>query len=52
MIKVMVADDNTAICESCFKFLTNDEDIKVVSLAMNGEETLKKYLDINLMYYY
>lgn len=46
MIKVMIADDNTAMCESCFKFLTNDEDIKVVSFAFNGEDALNKYLAV------
>lgn len=45
MIEVMIADDNTALCESCFKFLTKDKEIKIVSYALNGEETLEKYFE-------
>ena len=45
MVKVMIAEDNTDLCKSCFEFLTNDEEIKVISCAEDGEETLKKYLD-------
>jgi len=45
MIKVMIADDSTAIRENCFNFLTKDEDIKVVSFAANGEETIQKYFE-------
>lgn len=46
MVKVMIAEDNTELCKSCFEFLTNDEEIKVISCAEDGEETLKKYLEI------
>ena len=42
----MIAEDNTELCKSCFEFLTNDEEIKVISCAEDGEETLKKYLEI------
>lgn len=45
MIKVMIADDNNAIRESCFNFLAKDEEIKVVSFATNGEETIQKYFE-------
>lgn len=46
MIKVMIADDNPAFCKSCFEFLTKDKDIKVVSYVNDGEEAIKKYLNI------
>ena len=46
MIKVMIAEDNQSICENCFEFLTNDEDIKVVSCTLDGKSTLEKYLEI------
>ena len=43
MIKVMIAEDNIFISKNCFKFLTNDKDIKVISCAYDGEETIKEY---------
>ena len=46
MIKVMIAEDNQNLCENCFEFLTNDEDIKVVSCTLDGKSTLEKYLEI------
>lgn len=46
MIKVMIAEDNKSLCENCFEFLTNDEDIKVVSCTLDGKSTLEKYLEI------
>lgn len=46
MIKVMIAEDNQSLCENCFEFLTNDEDIKVVSCTLDGKSTLEKYLEI------
>lgn len=45
MIKVMIAEDNKFLCKSCFEFLTNDEDIKIVSCATDGEETVKNYFE-------
>ena len=39
MIKVMIAEDNIHISKNCFRFLTNDENIKVVSCTLDGEET-------------
>ena len=46
MIKVMIAEDNIHISKNCFKFLTNDENIKVVSCTLDGEETLKDYFKL------
>ena len=46
MIKVMIAEDNVYISKNCFKFLTNDENIKVVSCTLDGEETIKDYFDL------
>ncbi len=46
MIKVMIAEDNVYISKSCFKFLTNDENIKVVSCTLDGEETIKDYFKL------
>ena len=46
MIKVMIAEDNQSLCENCFEFLTNDEDIKVVSCTLDGKSTLEKYLEM------
>ena len=42
MIKVMIAEDNIFISKNCFKFLTNDKDIKVIACAYDGEEALEK----------
>lgn len=46
MIKVMIAEDNKNLCENCFEFLTNDEDIKIVSCTIDGKKTLEKYLEV------
>ena len=46
MIKVMIAEDNIFISKNCFKFLTNDENIKVISCAYDGEETIKEYFKL------
>lgn len=46
MVKVMIAEDNTELCTSCFEYLTNDDEIKVVSCVKDGEQALKKYLQI------
>ena len=46
MIKVMIAEDNVYISKNCFKFLTNDENIKVVSCTLDGEETIKDYFEL------
>ena len=46
MIKVMIAEDNIFISKNCFKFLTNDKDIKVISCAYDGEETIKEYFKL------
>ena len=46
MIKVMIAEDNKSLCENCFEFLTNDEEIKVVSCTLDGKKTLEKYLEL------
>lgn len=46
MIKVMIAEDNKNLCENCFEFLTNDEDIKIVSCTVDGKKTLEKYLEV------
>lgn len=46
MIKVMIAEDNSSLCKNCFEFLTNDEDIKVVSCALDGEETIQRYFEL------
>ena len=46
MIKVMIAEDNIHISKNCFKLLTNDENIKVVSCTLDGEETIKDYFDL------
>lgn len=43
MIKVMIAEDNEFLLKNWFEFLTKDEDIKIVSYASNGEETIKNY---------
>ena len=42
----MIAEDNVYISKNCFKFLTNDENIKVVSCTLDGEETIKDYFDL------
>lgn len=46
MIKVMIAEDNKNLCENCFEFLTNDENIKIVSYTIDGKRTLEKYLEV------
>ena len=46
MIKVMIAEDNKSLCKNCFEFLTNDEEIRVVSCTLDGKRTLEKYLEI------
>lgn len=46
MIKVMIAEDNKELCENCLEFLTNDNDIKVVSCVLDGEKALEKYFEI------
>ena len=46
MIKVMIAEDNIHISKNCLKFLTNDENIKVVSCTIDGEETIKDYFKL------
>lgn len=46
MIKVMIAEDNKNLCENCFEFLTNDENIKIVSCTIDGKRTLEKYLEV------
>ena len=46
MIKVMIAEDNIFISKNCFKFLTNDKDIKVISCAYDGEETIREYFKL------
>ena len=51
MVKVMIAEDNTDLCKSCFEFLTNGEEIKVISCAEDGEETLKSIWKYSLMFY-
>lgn len=47
MVKVMIAEDNVDLCKKYFEYLANDEEIKVISCVDNGEETLKKYLELN-----
>lgn len=46
MIKVMVADDNIELNSMCCNFLTNDKEIEIVSRTIDGESTLKNYLDL------
>lgn len=46
MLKVMIAEDNTALCTSCLEYLTKDNEIKVVSCVNDGEQALQKYLKI------
>ena len=57
MIRVMIAEDNTLLNHLCCNYLTNDENIKLIFSAYDGEETLEKYnelkpdvllLDLNL----
>ena len=46
MIRVMIAEDNTALNHSCCNFLTNDKDIQIVFSSYNGEEALEKYREL------
>lgn len=46
MIKVMVADDNTALNDLCCNILTKDKDIQIVSSTLDGEATFKKYNEL------
>jgi len=53
MIKVMVVDDQTILAEGIKSVIETDGEIKVVSLACDGEDALKKmkenYADVVLM---
>lgn len=44
MVKVMIADDNISLNQSCCKFLANDKNIKIVSKTSDGKSTLNNYL--------
>ena len=44
MVKIMIADDNPAWVTSCSKYLTNEKEISLCSIATDGEETLNYYL--------
>lgn len=46
MIKVMIAENNKKLYKNYFEFLTNDEDIKIVSCTIDGKRTIEKYLEV------
>lgn len=46
MIKVMVADDNVDLNNSCCNYLSKDKDIEIVCSTFDGLETLHKYQEI------
>ncbi len=45
MINLMIAEDDINIASTYVQFLTNDKDIKVVSITTDGERALKEYLE-------
>ena len=45
MINIMIAEDDINIASTYVQFLTNDKDIKVVSITTDGERALKEYLE-------
>lgn len=45
MINVMIAEDDVNIASTYVQFLTEDKDIKVVSLTTDGDRALKEYLE-------
>lgn len=46
MIKVMIADDNTALNDLCCSILTKDKELEIVSSTIDGETTLQKYNEL------
>lgn len=46
MIRVMIAEDNTSLNHLCCNYLTNDENLKLIYSAYDGEETLEKYNEL------
>lgn len=46
MIKVMIADDNLDLNNLCCNILSKDKDIQIISSTLDGETTLKDYMQL------
>lgn len=52
MINLMIAEDDINIGSTYVQFLTNDKEIKVVSITTDGERALKEYLEKKQTFYF
>ena len=46
MIQVMIADDNLDLNNLCCNILSKDKDIQIISSTLDGESTLKDYIQL------
>ena len=46
MIQVMIADDNLDLNSLCCNILSKDKDIQIISSTLDGESTLKDYMQL------
>ena len=46
MIQVMIADDNLDLNNLCCNILSKDKDIQIISSTLDGESTLKDYMQL------
>lgn len=46
MIQVMIADDNLDLKNLCCNILSKDKDIQIISSTLDGESTLKDYIQL------
>lgn len=46
MIQVMIADDNLDLNNLCCNILSKDKDIQIISSTLDGESTLKNYMQL------
>lgn len=46
MIQIMIADDNLDLNNLCCNILSKDKDIQIISSTLDGESTLKDYMQL------